>query len=208
MREAIWTKQALRRLVQREMGDYRLVVVSNRQPYLHEIIDGKLQHVSPSGGLITAIDPLMQESGGTWIAQSGGQADWQAVDEQNKVPVPPDDPSYILRLVWLAEHDARGHYDGFSNAALWPLCHNAYIEPVFETGNWESYKAVNNVFADPGPGRIGRPTRGRFYPGLPLCIATESVAAGRPRNSDGPVLAHSLAQSRDFPHLPLAGGVA
>ena len=148
MREAIWTKEALRRLVHREIGDYRLVLVSNRQPYVHEIIDGKLQHASPSGGLITAIDPLMQECGGTWIAQSGGQADWQAVDEQNKVMVPPDDPSYTLRLVWLAEHDARGHYDGFSNAALWPLCHNAYIEPVFDTENWESYKAVNNVFAN------------------------------------------------------------
>ena len=147
MRAAIWTKEDLRRLVQREIGDYRLVVVSNRQPYVHELIDGKLECASPVGGLITAIDPLMQECRGTWVAHSGGQGDWLAVDENNKVMVPPEDPSYALRLVWLSEQDARGHYDGFSNAALWPLCHNAYIEPVFDLGNWESYKAVNEVFA-------------------------------------------------------------
>ena len=135
-------------MVQREIGDYRLVVVSNRQPYIHELIDGKLHYASPAGGMTTAIDPLMQECGGTWIAHGGGQGDWYAVDEQNKIMVPPDDPSYALRLVWLTEEDARGYYQGFSNEALWPLCHNAYIEPVFDVGHWETYKAVNREFAD------------------------------------------------------------
>ena len=51
----------MRRLVQREMGEYRLVVVSNRQPYVHEIIDGELSYVVPSGGVTTAIDLIMQE---------------------------------------------------------------------------------------------------------------------------------------------------
>ncbi|PKB84342.1 MAG: trehalose-6-phosphate synthase [SAR202 cluster bacterium Io17-Chloro-G9] len=123
------------------------MVVSNRQPYVHELVDGKLQYASPAGGLTTAIDPLMQECGGTWIAHGGGQGDWYAVDEQNKVMVPPDDPSYALRLVWLTEEEARGYYHGFSNNALWPLCHNAYIEPVFDVGHWETYKAVNHEFA-------------------------------------------------------------
>ncbi len=147
MRAPFWTKEDLRRLVQREIGTYRLVVVSNRQPYVHELVDGDLRCASPAGGLITAIDPLMQESGGTWIANSGGPGDWYAVDDRNKVMVPPEDPSYALRLVWLDEAEARGYYDGFSNAALWPLCHNAYIEPVFDADHWEAYKSVNQVFA-------------------------------------------------------------
>ena len=129
------------------MGDYRLLVVSNRQPYIHEMVEGKLRYLVPAGGVTTAIDPLMQESGGTWIAHGGGKGDWYAVDEKNKIRVPPDDPTYTLRLVWLTEEEEEGYYYGFSNTALWPLCHNAYIEPVFDTGDWETYKAVNKEFA-------------------------------------------------------------
>jgi len=144
----VWNRDSLRRLVQREIGDYRLVVVSNRQPYIHEMIEGKLRYVVPAGGVTTAIDPLMQECGGTWIAYGGGKGDWFAVDEKNKIMVPPDDPAYTLRLVWLTEEEEQGYYYGFSNEALWPLCHNAYTEPVFDARDWETYKAVNQEFAN------------------------------------------------------------
>ena len=147
MSEPTWTREKLQRLVQREIGDYQLIVVSNRQPYVHELVDGKLSYASTSGGLVTAIDPLMQECGGTWVAFGGGKGDSLAVDENNRIQVPPDDPSYILRLVWLTEQEERGYYAGFSNEGLWPLCHNAFIEPTFHTSDWETYKAVNNVFA-------------------------------------------------------------
>lgn len=142
-----WNRDSLRRLVHREMGDHRLVIVSNRQPYIHEMVQGKLRYAVPAGGVTTAIDPLMQECGGTWIAYGGGKGDWYAVDEKNKIRVPPDDPAYTLRLVWLTEEEEEGYYYGFSNAALWPLCHNAYIEPVFDAGDWKTYKAVNQEFA-------------------------------------------------------------
>ena len=144
----IWGKEDLKRLAQREMGDYHLIVVSNRQPYIHELVDGKLRYEVPSGGLTTALDPLMQECGGTWVAYGGGKGDWYAVDEKNKIMVPPDDPAYTLRLVWLTEEEEQGYYYGFSNEALWPLCHNAYNEPVFDAGDWESYKHVNQEFAN------------------------------------------------------------
>ena len=155
IRTPTWGKEDLKRLAQREMGDYHLIVVSNRQPYVHELVDGELHYAVPSGGLITALDPLMQESGGTWVAHGGGQGDWYAVDEQNKVPVPPDDPAYTLRLVWLTEEEERGYYYGFSNEALWPLCHNAYTEPAFDTTAWESYKTVNQEFANQVLDEIG-----------------------------------------------------
>ena len=155
MTAPVWNRDSLRRLVQREIGDYRLVVVSNRQPYIHEMIEGKLRYVVPAGGVTTAIDPLMQECGGTWIAYGGGKGDWFAVDEKNKIMVPPDDPAYTLRLVWLTEEEEQGYYYGFSNEALWPLCHNAYTEPVFNAGDWETYKAVNQEFANQVLDEIG-----------------------------------------------------
>ncbi|MCH7712838.1 MAG: trehalose-6-phosphate synthase [Chloroflexi bacterium] len=147
MRAPIWTKEDLRRLVQREIGDYRLVVVSNRQPYVHELVDGRLTYAVPAGGVTTAIDPLMQECGGTWVAHGAGDGDRLAVDDRNRVRVPPEDPSYTLRLVWLTEEQERGYYYGFSNEALWPLCHNAYNEPVFDSSHWRAYQEVNSEFA-------------------------------------------------------------
>ncbi|PKB78864.1 MAG: trehalose-6-phosphate synthase [SAR202 cluster bacterium Io17-Chloro-G9] len=122
-------------------------MVSNRQPYVHQLVEGKLTHASPAGGVTTAIDPLMQECGGTWVAYGSGKGDWLAVDEKNRVKVPPDDPSYTMRLVWLTDEEERGYYYGFSNEALWPLCHNAFIEPTFELSDWETYKSVNQEFA-------------------------------------------------------------
>ena len=129
------------------MGTTGWWVVSNRQPYIHELVEGELRYAAPAGGLTTAIDPLMQECGGTWVAYGGGQGDWFVVDEQNRVAVPPDDPAYTLRLVRLTEAQERGYYYGFSNEALWPLCHNAYTEPVFDAEDWETYRAVNREFA-------------------------------------------------------------
>ncbi len=143
----MWGKEDLKRLVRREMGDYRLVMVSNRQPYIHELVEGQLKYAVPAGGLTTALDPLMQECGGTWIAYGGGKGDWYAVDENNKIMVPPNDPAYALRLVWLTDRQEQGYYYGFSNQALWPLCHNAYTEPVFDADDWETYRGVNQEFA-------------------------------------------------------------
>ena len=151
----MWSKEDLKRLVQREIGDYRLIVASNRQPYIHELIDGELSYGVPAGGMTAALDPLMQESGGTWIAHGDGKGDWYAVDEKNKIMVPPDDPAYALRLVRLTEQEQRGYYHGFSNAALWPLCHNAYTEPVFNVDDWETYRSVNQEFANQVLDEIG-----------------------------------------------------
>ena len=144
----MWTKQDLQQLVQRQIGDYRFIIVSNRQPYIHNLVEGEPQYVTSVGGLTSALDPLMQACGGTWIAYGGGKGDPYIVDRDNRVMVPPDDPSYALRLVWLTEQEEQGYYYGFSNEALWPLCHNAYTEPVFDLRDWETYQAVNHKFAD------------------------------------------------------------
>ena len=144
----MWTKEDLQNLVQRQIGEYRLIIVSNRQPYIHNLVDGEPQSVMPVGGLTNALDPLMQACGGTWVAYGGGQGDRYIVDENDRVMVPPDDPAYALRLVWLTEQEEQGYYYGFSNEALWPLCHNAYTEPIFDSRDWNTYRSVNQKFAD------------------------------------------------------------
>ena len=93
MGEPTWTREKLQLLVQREIGDYKLIVVSNRQPYVHDLIGGELSYASPAGGVTTAIDPLMQECNGTWVAFGGGRGDWLAADQKTRIEVPPDNPS-------------------------------------------------------------------------------------------------------------------
>ena len=187
----VWGKKELKRLAQREMGDYQLVVVSNRQPYIHELVEGKLRYQVPAGGLTTALDPLMQECGGTWIAYGGGKGDWYAVDEKNKIMVPPDDPAYTLRLVWLTEEEEQGYYYGFSNEALWPLCHNAYTEPVFNTSDWEMYKTVNQDFANHVLEEIGDKPAAVFTQDYHLALLPRLI-----RNADPDVI------TGQFWHIP------
>ena len=144
----MWTPQALRDLVREKLEGAPLVLVSNREPYIHTRSNGSIQWIQPAGGVTSGLDPILQACGGTWIAQGSGDADFDVVDVFNKVAVPPDDPRYTLKRVLLSQEDQDGFYDGFSNSALWPLCHVAYTKPVFEESHWEAYKRVNRLFAD------------------------------------------------------------
>ncbi len=142
-----WGKDDLRELIQRELGDFLFVVVSNREPYIHNhTVDG-IDYIVPAGGLTGALDPVMRACGGTWIAHGSGTADRRVVDKDNKLEVPPGAFEYSLRRVWLSRDEEEGYYSGFANEALWPLCHIAYTQPVFNEDNWNTYKAVNKVFA-------------------------------------------------------------
>jgi trehalose 6-phosphate synthase len=126
-----------------------LVVVSNREPYLHyREADGSIGSAHTPGGVSVALDALMRERGGVWIAHGAGDADRDVVDEHDHVRVPPDHPAYTLRRIWLTEAEERGYYNGFSNEGLWPLCHVAHIRPVFRTEDWEAYQAINRRFAE------------------------------------------------------------
>jgi len=126
-----------------------LVVVSNREPWVHEYLpDGSIQVRSTPGGVSVALDALMRERGGVWIAHGAGSADRAAVDENSSVAMPPDAPAYRLRRVWISKEDYDGYYAGFSNNALWPLCHQAHVRPVFRAEEWDAYRAVNRQFAE------------------------------------------------------------
>ena len=144
----MWTGDDLQRLVSRELSDYRLIVVSNRQPYVFKTENGVTRGEMPPGGLTAAIDPLMRACGGTWIAQSNGPDDRAAMDDEGRIAVPPDAPAYSMRLLNLSEEENDGFYYGFSNEGLWPLCHIAYTEPVFDSEHFGFYQSVNRRFAD------------------------------------------------------------
>jgi trehalose-6-phosphate synthase len=143
-----WTPERLRKLLQSEMRGEQVIVVSNREPYIHIKDDNGIHVQHPASGLVTAIEPVMRACSGTWIAHGGGNADKISVDRNDRIRVPPDDPSYTLRRVWLSEQEEKGYYYGFANEGMWPLCHLAHVRPVFRLSDWECYKAVNQKFAD------------------------------------------------------------
>ncbi|MBE2282409.1 MAG: trehalose-6-phosphate synthase [Prosthecobacter sp.] len=143
-----WTKESLAELIERRLGGAKLIVVSNREPHLHRYGEGgDLECVSTTGGLATALRPILAASQGTWIAHGAGNADRDTVDEHDRIAVPPANPCYTLRRVWLTPDQEEGYYYGFANEGLWPLCHIVFRRPVFRIANWNAYQEVNRIFA-------------------------------------------------------------
>ncbi len=135
-------------MVQTKLGNRLFLVVSNREPYVHTVSGDEIVCNRPVGGLTEALDPVMRASKGTWVAHGSGNADKKVVDSNDRIAVPPEKPEYTLRRVWLTEDEVEGFYLGFSNEALWPLCHVAFTPPVFRETDWNFYKKVNQVFAE------------------------------------------------------------
>ncbi len=143
-----WSKERLVHVAQTRLGGAKLIVVANREPYIHRYRNGQIEWMRPAGGLTTALDPVMQACSGTWIAHGSGDADRATVDEYGRVGVPPDDPNYTLRRVWLTKEQEEGYYYGFANSTLWPLCHQVYCRPSFDPAHWAAYQEVNELFAE------------------------------------------------------------
>lgn len=124
-----------------------LVVVSNREPYVHVQKNHKLSVKRSIGGVATALDALLQEVGGTWIAWGSGSGDRQTVDEKNHVMVPPSNPRYVLRRLFFEQTAVDGFYNGFSNQVLWPLAHQFLERIHLQNAHYISYRQVNEEFA-------------------------------------------------------------
>ena len=146
--ESLWTAQRLADHVRNRLNGSNLFVVSNREPYRHVRQDKKVRVTVPPSGLVTAIEPILRACQGTWVTHGSGNADAETVDSHDRLQVPPDDPRYTLRRVWLTSEEEDGYYNGFSNEGLWPLCHIAHTRPTFRTSDWEYYNKVNEKFAD------------------------------------------------------------
>ncbi len=144
----MWTKENLKDLIRERMGDYLFIVVSNREPYTHMYKKGKIDCKRGPGGVVTALDPVMQACKGIWVAYGQGDADRKVCDNKGRIEVPPENPSYTLKRVWLSKEEENGYYYGFSNEALWPLCHMSFQRPIFRREDWYYYSRVNEKFAD------------------------------------------------------------
>lgn len=154
-----------------QLKQTHLVVVGNREPYVHvrqtrppgffarlfggSGEPGAITWTRPASGVVTALDPVMRACGGTWVAHGSGNADREVTDDMGRVQVPPDRPSYTLRRVWLTPEEEEGYYYGASNNAIWPLCHIAYARPEFNESDWEAYSRVNRRFAETVLDEIG-----------------------------------------------------
>ena len=145
--ESVWTPERLKIEMQNILDGKKMIVVSNREPYMH-IHSGKdIQCIMPASGMVTAMEPVLKACGGLWIASGSGDADKETVDKNDKLRVPPEEPSYTLRRVWLSKEEEDHYYYGFSNEGLWPLCHIAHTRPTFRKIDWDYYKKVNEDFA-------------------------------------------------------------
>lgn len=142
----IATTKTLHRLIAGR--DLRFIAVSNREPYIHRRRNGRTECIVPASGLAAALDPILRATGGTWVAHGSGDADRATVDAADHVAVPPENPRYTLRRVWLDAELEERYYYGLSNEGLWPLCHIAFQRPVFRLRDWEAYRRANRLFAD------------------------------------------------------------
>ena len=142
-----WTPDTLRSVLRSDLKGHDVLVVSNREPYMHVHSEGRIETRRPASGLVTALEPIMRACSGTWIAHGSGNADKEVVDRHDRVGVPPEHPSYSIRRVWLSAEEEAGYYYGFANEGLWPLCHIAHVRPTFRAADWEQYVAVNQKFA-------------------------------------------------------------
>lgn len=143
-----WTPDTLRGLLHKQLSGDQVLVVSNREPYIHMKCETGIEVKRPASGLVTAVEPVMRACSGTWIAHGGGTADREVVDRHDRVSIPPGHADYTLRRIWLTKEEEDGYYYGFANEGLWPLCHIAHVRPIFRTSDWERYVAVNQRFAD------------------------------------------------------------
>jgi len=146
-KESAWTAERLRVCLQSTLEDSGMLVVSNREPYEHVFRGNAIETIVPASGLVTAMEPILRVSSGTWIAHGAGDADRELVDAGDRMRVPPEEPCYTLRRVWLTREEEEGYYYGFANEGLWPLCHIAHTRPLFRPEDWRHYREVNRKFA-------------------------------------------------------------
>ncbi|MFO0667723.1 MAG: trehalose-6-phosphate synthase [Polyangiaceae bacterium] len=152
-----WTPQRLKSSLREHLEGERIVIVANREPYIHERTEnGDIKVLHPASGLVTALEPVVRACSGVWVAHGSGSADRDTVDAHSRVLVPPGDEDFAIRRVWLTDEEERGYYYGFSNEGLWPLCHVAHTRPVFRAEDWEHYRDINQRFADAACSEVDR----------------------------------------------------
>jgi trehalose 6-phosphate synthase len=142
-----WTPATLKKILHDHLAGDEVLIVSNREPYIHNRNGQQIDIQVPASGVVTALAPVMRACSGVWIAHGSGSADREVVDARGHIRVPPDNPAYEIRRIWMSPEEEDGYYYGFANEGLWPLCHLAHVRPVFRSSDWQQYKEINERFA-------------------------------------------------------------
>jgi trehalose 6-phosphate synthase/phosphatase len=127
------------------MSGPKLVLVSNRIPITFTTEDGKLKGVPSSGGLVSALEPLLKDHGGIWVG-SGGTEDSPEI--RRILEEASGSSPYEFSPIFLTEEEQSNFYEGFSNEIVWPLFHDLQSRCNFDPRYWEFYQRVNAKFAD------------------------------------------------------------
>ncbi len=143
-----WTPKSLHELLHSALPGAEVLVISNREPCIHNRTKDGVVVQRPASGLVSALEPIMRACGGTWIAHGSGDADRETVDQHDRIRIPEASPAYVLRRIWITDEEQDGYYYGFANEGLWPLCHIAFVRPAFRINDWRAYQEINRRFAD------------------------------------------------------------
>jgi trehalose 6-phosphate synthase/phosphatase len=127
------------------MNDRPLVVVSNRIPISFRRQAGKLVAEPSAGGLISALEPVLQRHGGMWVGNAGTE-DSPELREQLELATAGGNFRYVP--VILTDEEQAKYYEGFSNEVLWPLFHDLQSLCHFDPEYWDFYERVNRKFAE------------------------------------------------------------
>jgi trehalose 6-phosphate synthase len=155
------------------------VVVANRLP-VDEVIteEGRTWRRSP-GGLVTALHPVLEEHHGAWVGWSGGVTPESEIDALT-AHIPTYDVDHVeLHSVPLTAADVERYYEGFSNASLWPLYHDAIETPVYKRKWWDAYLRVNERFAEEAA-RVADPGATVWVQDYQLQLVPAMLRAKRP----------------------------
>jgi trehalose 6-phosphate synthase len=126
----------------------RLVIVSNRLPIvLKQSGKGRWRADPGSGGLVTAMAPVLKDRGGLWIGWPGTATDEEDIDLDTLLRDAVKDAGYTFKPVTLTSEEVDGYYHGFANEILWPLFHDLQTRCNFDPSYWRAYRDVNRKFA-------------------------------------------------------------
>lgn len=142
-----WTAERLKEFIKATLKERKIFLAFNREPYMHTKIRNEIRVSSPAGGASTALESIMEACGGMWIAHGSGNADRETADAHDTIAVPPDNPKYVLKRVWLTAEEVNGFYKGFSTEGLLPLCLMTHTRPIFRKDDWLMYRKVNGKYA-------------------------------------------------------------
>jgi alpha,alpha-trehalose-phosphate synthase [UDP-forming] len=168
-------------------GFDRLIIVSNRLPITVESVKSEKLVIPSSGGLVSALAPILKDGGGCWVG-------WTGTEYQDMIPELVahwgSTQGYSLVPVFLTEREQRQYYRGFCNEIIWPLFHGLPFRSQLDSVIWQSYCEVNRKFADAVEG-VAEPGDFIWVHDYHLMMCADALRKG--------ALQHRLAY---FHHIP------